>query len=44
MPAEWVTGDVYIDAIHVRKAEPTTWLEHFTDDQYKAAAAAIEAN
>jgi quercetin dioxygenase-like cupin family protein len=22
-PAEWFTGDVYIDAIHVRKAEPS---------------------
>ena len=21
-PAEWFTGDVYIDSIHVRKAEP----------------------
>lgn len=22
-PAEWFTGDVYIDPIHVRKAEPS---------------------
>jgi hypothetical protein len=22
-PAEWFAGDVYIDAIHVRKAEPS---------------------
>jgi hypothetical protein len=39
-PAEWFTGDVYIDAIHVRKAEGATWLERVTDEQYKAAAAA----
>ena len=32
-PAAWFTGDVYIDAIHVRKAEPSRmacgWV-HFT--------------
>ena len=95
-PADWFTGDVYIDAIHVRKPEPSRmacgcvhfapgartgqvvytppgeehwhcaapgtfmvhiamyegtadddgahWLEHVTDQQYKAAAAAIETD
>ena len=88
-PADWFTGDVYIDAIHVRKAEPSmmacgwghftpgartawhshwhgavtdgfmahiaryegtedgdgaSWLEHVTDEQYKAAAAAAQAS
>lgn len=82
-PAQWFTGDVYIDAIHARKAEPSrmacgcvhftpgartawhshalgqtlyitegtedggdgaTWLEHVTDEQYKAAAAAAESS
>ena len=32
-PAQWFTGDVYIDAIHVRKAEPSRMAcgcVHFT--------------
>ena len=32
-PADWFTGDVYIDAIHVRKAEPSRMARgrgHFT--------------
>ena len=32
-PADWFTGDVYIDAIHTRKAEPSRMAYgcvHFT--------------
>jgi hypothetical protein len=34
-PAEWFTGDVYVDAIHVRKPEPSRMAcgcVHFTPD------------